>query len=335
MDIQPQQIAVITGGGTGIGRALARQLSAAGVHLSLCDLSEEAMAETRRLCLDSAPAGTRVHCFGADVSREAEVLAFRDAVAAAHQSPYIHLLFNNAGIGGGGGFVNGSRADWERTFGVCWFGVYYNARAFVPMLVAGPGGCIVNISSVNGFWASLGSTSSHTAYSAAKFAVKGFTEALINDLRLNAPHVRCAVVMPGHIGTSIAMNSVGAAKLDAAQIAAIRLRMIRGGAAVAELPDDAIRQILHQRGLDFRDNAPTTADQAATVILDGVRAGQWRILVGDDAVLLDQMVRADPGAAYEASFAQFWADRKSLLGGTAPGALAAAPAPTHPPRETP
>ena len=182
MKIKPNQIAVVTGGGTGIGRALCKQLSAAGVHVSLCDLSEENMAQTRELCLAAAPSGTRVTTFRADVSVEAEVLAFRDSVVAMHNTKHVNLVFNNAGIGGGGGFVSGERTDWERTFGVCWFGVYYGARAFMPLLVASSEGHIINVSSVNGFWAALGAGIPHTAYSAAKFAVKGFTEALIEDL---------------------------------------------------------------------------------------------------------------------------------------------------------
>ena len=95
----------------------------------------------------------------------------------------------------------------RRTFNICWGGVYLGTRAFMPMLLASSEGHIVNTSSVNGFWASLGLGIPHTAYSAAKFAVKGFTEALITDFRLNAPHLRASVVMPGHIGTSIVINS--------------------------------------------------------------------------------------------------------------------------------
>ena len=311
MDIQAGQIAVVTGGGTGIGRALCQQLSAAGVHVALCDVSASAMADTQAWCLAQAPTGTRVTTCVADVSQEAQVLAFRDAVLKDHQTAHIHLLFNNAGIGGGGSFVAGERADWERTFNTDWLGVYFGARAFLPLLVAGPGGCIVNVSSVNGFWASLGPGVPHTAYSAAKFAVKGFTEALINDLRVNAPHVRCAVVMPGHIGTSIALNTYDAMQLTPAQVAVARGRMAKAGAPVAGLPDDAIRQLMHQRAIDFRDNAPTTAEQAATIILDGVRAGRWRILVGDDAQRLDAMVRADPEAAYHDSFAAAWLAAKA------------------------
>ena len=308
MQIEPDQLAVLTGGGTGIGRALARQLTAAGVHLAMCDLSMDHLAETRALCLAGAPAGTRVTIHPADVSREADVQAFRDAVCAQHQAQHIHLLLNNAGTAGGGAFVNGSRADWERTFNVDWFGVYYSARAFMPLLVAAPAGCIVNVSSVNGFWASLGPGVPHTAYSAAKFAVKGFTEALITDLRTNAPHVSAVLVMPGHVGTSIALNTYDARKMPAALVAVMRERMAKAGAPVADASDDTIRELLHQRAVDFRDRAPTTAEQAATTILNAVRAGRWRVLVGDDARRLDTMVRADPENAYEAAFAAAWRD---------------------------
>lgn len=314
MKIKPNQIAVVTGGGTGIGRALCRQLSAAGVHVSMCDVSEENMAQSRELCLQDAPTGTRVSTFVADVSREAELQAFRDAVIAVHGGQHINLLVNNAGIGAGGGFVAGSRNEWERTFNICWFGVYYGARTFMPLLVAANEGHIVNVSSVNGFWASLGPGVPHTAYAAAKFAVKGFTEALITDLRLNAPHVKCSVVMPGHIGTSIALNTgrvlgVGdAMTMTAATLAVVRSRMLKSGAPVADLPDDALRQMLHQRALDFRDKAPTTAEQAASIIMAGVAADRWRILVGEDAVRLDAMVRSNPEGAYEAAFAAQWRD---------------------------
>ena len=91
---------------------------------------------------------------------------------------HIHLLFNNAGIGGGPSFVTSTRDEWEKTFNVCWYGVYYATRAFLPMLLKAREAHIVNTSSVNGFWASLGPTRAHTAYPAAKFAVKGFTEGL-------------------------------------------------------------------------------------------------------------------------------------------------------------
>ena len=154
----------------------------------------------------------------------------------------------------------------------------------------------------------MGPNVSHTAYSAAKFAVKGFTEALITDLRLNAPHVKAAVVMPGHIGTSIALNTSkvlgteGALEMTSEQVQELRERLSAGGIPVDNVPDDHIRQMMHQRAVDFRDKAPTTAAQAATIILDGVREGRWRILVGEDAHAIDRLVREDPEAAYTPEF---------------------------------
>jgi short-subunit dehydrogenase len=178
----------------------------------------------------------------------------------------------------------------------------------MPLLVASDEGCLVNTSSVNGFWATLGPNVAHTAYSAAKFAVKGFSEALINDLRVNAPHVKVAVVMPGHIGTSIALNTGkvlgrgGPLEMSAADVALARKRLVERGLPVGNESDDHIRAALHQLAIDFRDKAPVSAAQAASIILDGVRNDRWRILVGDDAAALDRMVREAPEAAYDADF---------------------------------
>ncbi len=302
------KLAVVTGGGSGMGRSLAEQLAAEGCHVALCDVSADSLAETRSVCQAAAPAGVRITTDVCDVADERQVIAFRDAVTAQHRSDHVNLLFNNAGIAGGGSFVDGSRAEWERTFAVCWFGVYNCARAFLPLLVASDEGYIVNTSSVNGFWACLGPGIAHTAYSSAKFAVKGFSEALLVDLRLHAPHVKVAVVMPGHVGTSIVINSnkvlgkPDALEMGAADVAAARDQLRRRGVPVDDMTDDEIRGILHQLSLRFRDDAPLTAAQAATTILDGVRRDAWRILVGDDAVALDRMVRAAPETAYDASF---------------------------------
>jgi NAD(P)-dependent dehydrogenase (short-subunit alcohol dehydrogenase family) len=300
------KLAVITGAGSGMGRELARQLAGAGCHLALCDLSAEGLDETKRLC------GSRVRISATlcDVSVEAQVLAFRDATLAAHRTDHVHLVINNAGIGGGGSFVADPRAEWERTFGVCWFGVYYCSRAFLPLLVASDEGCLVNLSSVNGFWASLGPGIPHTAYSAAKFAVKGFSEALVNDLRVNAPHVKVAVVMPGHIGTSILANTNkvlgkhAPAQMTPDELAAVRRRLKARGLPVDALGDDQLRALAQQMQAAFEENAPTSAAQAAAIILEGVRDDRWRILVGSDAEALDARVRAAPEAAYEPQFMQ-------------------------------
>ena len=300
------RLAVVTGGGTGMGRELVVQLAAAGCSVAACDLNADTLAATVERALAGAPDGTKVTAHGCDVSDEAQVRRFRDDVAAEHGTDRLHLLFNNAGIGGGGSFVAAPREEWDRVFGVCWGGVYHCTRAFIDLLIAADEAHIVNTSSVNGFWASLGPGVPHTAYSAAKFAVKGFSEALISDLRANAPHVSVSVVMPGHIGTDIMLNSRKVLSgTDAAtdlEISMIRDGMKRRGMDVDGFTDDQIRDFAQRMGEMFRDNAPMSAEQAATVILDGVRAGRWRILVGDDAHALDEAVRADPEQAYDPSF---------------------------------
>ncbi len=301
------RISVVTGGGSGIGRELVKQLVAAGSHVAACDLSMEGLEETAHQCEVHRPEGTRISLHLCDVSDAAQVDGLAKAVAQEHGTDCINLLLNNAGIGGGGSFVLDKPADWERTFNVCWQGVYNSCRSFLPLLIASDAGHVVNVSSVNGFWASMGPSIANTAYSAAKFAVKGFTEALITDLRLNAPHVKASVVMPGHIGTSIAINSQlttlgDPLAMDSETVAELREAFTRIEPAAAALSDDDIRQVIQQRGEEFRDNAPTTAAEAATIILAGVHDERWRILVGDDAVALDEMVRSEPGEAYEPSF---------------------------------
>lgn len=302
-----EKIAVVTGGGTGMGRELVRQLAAEGCHVAMCDVLAEEMERTQALALSEAPQGTRVTSFVADVSEEDQVLAFRDAVVADHETRHVNLVFNNAGIGGGGSILDEEREGWEKTFAVCWYGVYYGTRAFLPLLVESQEGHLVNTSSVNGFWASLGPMTSHTAYSAAKFAVKGFTEALVTDLRMNAPHVKVSVVMPGHIGTSIVFNSgriLGndIKEMSDEQVEEFRERLIRMGMPVQNATNDQIRQAVIQRAEDFRDKAPMTASEASAIILDGVREERWRILVGKDAEALDRLVRETPEEAYETSF---------------------------------
>ena len=294
------KLAVITGGGTGMGRALARQLIAEGCDVATCDVLEDNLAETKRLCEQEATQGRVISIHRCDVANEDEVNDFRDAVKSAHDTDHIDLLFNNAGIGGGASFVDGDREEWERTFNICWFGVYNCARAFMPLLAASSDAHLVNTSSVNGFWATLGPQSAHSAYSAAKFAVKGFSEALVTDFANNAPHVKVSVVMPGHIGTSIAINSRRI--IGTGDVATMRERYAALGMISEETTDEDVLEMTAEVGRSFRDNAPTTAEQAASIILDGVRNERWRILVGDDAHLLDGMVREAPEEAYSEAF---------------------------------
>lgn len=309
------KIAVVTGGGTGMGRELTVQLAAEGCHVAMCDVSTDAMHETRQLAEGVAPADTRVTGFKADVSDAADLAAFRDDTLVSHQTDHINLLFNNAGIGGGASMILDSAEEWEKVFGVCWGGVYNGTRTFLPLLLKATEGHVVNTSSVNGFWACLGSQVTHTAYSAAKFAVKGFTEALIVDFRMNAPHLRASVVMPGHIGTSIIFNSGQAfgrnpKELTEDHLRDVRARLAKQGIDTTGASDEDIRASMVQRAESFRDNAPTTAAEAATIILNGVREERWRILVGDDAHVLDSMVRADPESAYDAAFDQAVAEQR-------------------------
>src|ERR1700688_596874 len=305
------RIAVITGGGTGMGRELARQLVAEGCNVAMCDVSADAMAETKALCeAEKLPQGLRVATHIADVSIEDQLKRFRDELAEQHATDKIHLLFNNAGIGGGGSLFTNTREQWEKTFNICWGGVYLGVRTFLPMLVKADEAHIINTSSVNGFWASVGIGVSHTAYSAAKFAVKGFTEALMNDLRLNAPHIKCSVVMPGHIGTSIVSNSrkiqTGAEsdRLSDNEVLSMRQRLKGMGVDTGPMSDEDIQKIATDRVRSFREEAPTTAAAAAKIILDGVKAEHWRILVGDDAHTLDERVRQTPEKAYTPEFYQ-------------------------------
>jgi NAD(P)-dependent dehydrogenase (short-subunit alcohol dehydrogenase family) len=307
VELTKGRIAVVTGGGTGMGRELVRQLAKMGLHVATCDVSADAIQETRTLASADAPTGTRVTTLVCDVSDEAQVIEFRGAVAEEHSTEHINLLFNNAGIGGGGSFITDDRDEWERTFGVDWGGVYYCTRAFMPMLLAADEAHLVNTSSINGLWASLGPTIPHTAYSTAKFAVRGFSEALITDLRINAPHVHVSVVMPGHIGTSIMINSAKAHGQEPETMAPDRLLRLRGQLSASGLPLDGVSDEDLRKGIQmiaetFRDAAPTTAAQAATIILDGVAENRWRILVGEDAGILDSEVRTDPEHAYEVEF---------------------------------
>lgn len=279
MDNFAGKIAVITGAGSGIGRQLALSLARQGANLALLDINSEAVAETAQRCRAEMTDEARCTAHYGDVTSPDDVARAAAEVTEQHQSRHVNLLFNNAGIGLTESFLTGDRKIWEKTFDVCWGGVYNCSRVFVPLVVASSEGHIINISSVNGLWASLGPSRTHSAYSAAKFAVRGFTEALVTEMRIEAPHVGVSVVMPGHIGTDIVTNSQQAV-------------------------DRGLSETAQQAAATFVEAAPTTPAEAAEVILDGVRRNQWRILIGRDAQLLDQALRDDPEGAYEPSFVQ-------------------------------
>jgi len=303
-------LVVVTGGGSGMGRELVRQLAAQGCSVAACDLNGDAVAVTAATASAAAPPGVRVTGHVCDVSDEAQVLRFRDELLAEHGSDHVDLVFSNAGVGGGESFVTSRRDVWERTFAIDWWGVYYCARTFLPLLIASGDGVLVNTSSVNGFWASLGPGMTNSAYSTAKFAVRGFSEGLVEDLRTHAPGVRVAVVMPGHVGTDIVANSIRTrglpeleeltdAQLEELIPREVQARLIGAGLLPEGAAAEELRRMLVRANADFRDKAPVSAAQAATIILDGVRSGAWRILVGEDAKKIDAAVRAKPEAAYD------------------------------------
>ena len=156
-------------------------------------------------------------------------------------------------------------------------------------------GHLINTSSVNGFWASLGDGVPHTSYSAAKFAVKGFSEAMLNDFKVNAPHLNVSLVMPGHIGTDISQNTgiiLGKRPedLDDNELQLMKEGWMKAGAPIHNLSLEVFREAIIQRQDDFKNNALTSAQDAAKIILDGVKKNQWRFLVGPDAEALDSRV---------------------------------------------
>jgi NAD(P)-dependent dehydrogenase (short-subunit alcohol dehydrogenase family) len=303
------KLAVVTGGGSGMGRELVRELAARGCSVAACDWHPDAVAGTAADASQGAPPGVLVTGHDCDVADEAQVRRFRDELLAEHHSDHVDLVFANAGIGGGNSFIADAREEWEHTFAVDWRGVYHCARVFLPLLIKSGDGVLVNTSSVNGLWASLGPGMPTTAYGAAKFAVRGFTEALIEDLRANAPQVRAVLVLPGHVGTDIVGNSLRAhgrepehlsdAQLEEMMPAAIRAALVEAGALPADASATDIRRWIVQANADFRDKAPVSAAAAATIILDGVRSGAWRILIGEDAKMIDAAVRAKPEASYD------------------------------------
>jgi NAD(P)-dependent dehydrogenase (short-subunit alcohol dehydrogenase family) len=310
MDSFAGKLAVVTGGGSGMGRELVRQLASQGCSVAACDLNQDAVAVAAATAWAAAPPGVLVTGHACDVSDEAQVARFRDELLQQHASDHVDLVFSNAGIGGGESFVKSSRELWERVFATDWWGAYHCARVFLPLLIASGDGVLVNTSSVCGFWASLGPGVPNSAYATAKFAIRGFTEALIEDLRTNAPQVRAAVVLPGHVGTDIIANSLRARglpepeQMSDAQVEELippdaQAKLISAGVLAEGRSVDDLRQLLVRGNNDFRDKAPLSAADAATIILDGVRSGAWRILVGEDAKMIDARVREKPEAAYD------------------------------------
>jgi NAD(P)-dependent dehydrogenase (short-subunit alcohol dehydrogenase family) len=259
------KVAVVTGAASGIGRQLAVELARRGARLAVSDVAEAGLAET----VEQAKAlGAEVHAARLDVS---DRIAVQDHAAdvAAHYG-VVHQIYNNAGVAGGGRSVlDTDWAAYERTLAVNLFGVIHGTKAFLPHLVASGDGHVVNVSSLNGIMAQP----SLSDYCAAKFGVRGFTEALRGELLAAGHPVRVSLVHPGGVRTNIATAAIEHARTQ--------------GAEVTER--DLARTRLYNEKL-----LKMPPERAARIIVGGVEAGRPRILVGGDARTVDVLVRCLP-----------------------------------------
>ncbi|HEX4871182.1 MAG TPA: SDR family NAD(P)-dependent oxidoreductase [Nevskiaceae bacterium] len=256
------KVAAITGAGSGIGRALALQLAREGAALALSDVNSEGLAETARL---AGALGARVSQTKVDVSRREQMQDWAAQVVAEHGG--CHLIFNNAGVAHAGLIQDVKIEDFEWIMGINFWGVVYGTQFFLPHLKASGDGHVVNISSLFGLIAVPG----NGTYNASKFAVRGYTEALAQEMALQKWPVGVTSVHPGGIKTNIARS----ARMDASMV----------GVLVKDTD---------QGRRDFEKLFRTTAEEAARVILDGVRKGRRRVLIGADAKAIDVLARVLP-----------------------------------------
>jgi len=271
------KVAVVTGAGSGIGRRLAFELARRGARLAVSDVDDAGLAATaaRARTLGAEVLGAHV-----DVSDRAAVIDHAAAVAA--HFGVVHQVYNNAGVAGGTTVLDSEWDDYDRILGINLFGVVHGTKAFLPHLIASGDGHVVNVSSLNGVLAQA----SINAYSASKFAVRGFTEALRSELLMAGHPVQVSVVHPGGVRTNIATAAFAHARE-------------RGGAT----PGDEARLRFYNEKL-----LRMPPEQAARIILDGVEAGRPRIMVGTDAKAMDLLVRLLP-ARYPALVARVAARR--------------------------
>lgn len=260
MRIFRNKVAAITGAGSGIGRALALQLAREGCHLALSDVQEIDLHSTAKLV---STYGVQVTTTVMDVSDRFAMIRWADAVVRDHKQ--VNLVFNNAGVAMGGFAETVSRSDFEWIMNINFWGVVWGTQAFLPHLKRSGEGHVVNTSSMSGIFA----TPTQSAYCASKFAVRGFTEALRQELDMEKCGVSVTCVHPGAIRTSIARS----AKMDASM-------QIRTGGQSEQA------RARFDRMLNL-----TTAEKAAEQILAGVRRNQRQVLVGIDAHVLDKLTR--------------------------------------------
>lgn len=255
------KVAAITGAGSGIGRAIAIKLAEQGCNLALSDVDEKGLQETV-----SQIQGVKCTYQKVDVADREAVYQWADQVVSDHGS--VNIIMNNAGVALGDTVENMKYEDFEWLMNINFWGVVYGTKAFLPYLKQADEGHIVNVSSVFG----LIGVPTQSAYNAAKFAVRGFTESLREELEIEGGNVSASSVHPGGIKTNIARNS--------------RVGSVNGITKQATTPEDAAKQ--------FEKLARTTAAEAAQIILDGVRKNKARILVGFDAHVIDSMQRLLP-----------------------------------------
>jgi short-subunit dehydrogenase len=255
--------AAITGAASGIGRALALELAARGCDLALCDLDTAGLESLAKEITSSG--AQRVTTRRVDVGDPAQIQAF--AQSAIADFPAVNILINNAGVALLGQFDEYDQAQLEWLMGINFWGVVHGTRAFLPQLRSRPQAHIVNISSIFGIIAPAG----QTAYSAAKFAVRGFSEALRHELAAANSPVRLSVVHPGGVKTNIA-------------------RKARAGAHLRDVPTE------NDIGDRFEQMARTTPAAAAQRIVRGIERNEPRILIGGDARLLDIIQRFRPAS---------------------------------------
>jgi butyryl-CoA dehydrogenase len=256
------RVAAITGAGSGIGRALANELATRGAHLALSDIDDAGLAETVAQCEGR---GVKITSHHVDVSDRALVEAWAEQVVADHGK--VNLIVNNAGVALGATIESVSYEDFEWLFGINFWGVVYGTKAFLPYLKASGEGHVVNLSSVFG----LISVPSQSAYNAAKFAVRGFTDALRMELEIEGAPVSVTTIHPGGIKTNIAKN----ARIDPS------LEEMTGDPAKARR--------------DFEKAFVTSPEKAARQILAAVQRDRRRALIGPDAKAIDLVSRLPAG----------------------------------------
>ncbi len=273
------RVAVVTGAASGIGRALAHELAAAGCELAISDVDEAGLAETRQTV---EARGTRVTSARLDVADRAAVHAYADAVAAEHGR--VNVVVNNAGVALSCLIEHMSYDDFDWLMGINFWGVVHGTKAFLPHLRRAGEGHVVNVSSVFG----LIGVPTQSAYNAAKFAVRGFTESLREELELDPCGVSCTCVHPGGIRTAIVRNQ----------------RV--GELGMATRPQQ-------EMVTEFDRLARTSAESAARAIVAGIRGDKRRVLIGPDAYAIDVMQRLAP-TAYQrfvvATTRRQWAARR-------------------------